>query len=66
MTNVFKDAKSLGDELVRFHRSHSGQPIERFFKFILAPHLLKLMAEQVEFVKLQPEKKVEKKKGKTK
>ena len=56
--NVFKDEKTLGAELVSFHRSHSGQPIEGFLKFILAPHLLKLMAEAK---KPEPEKKVEKK-----
>ena len=61
MANVFKDEKTLGDELVRFHRQHSGQPIEGFFKFILAPHLLKLMAEKAEAEKVEPEKKVEKK-----
>lgn len=62
MTNVFKDEKTLGAELIRFYRQHTGQPIERFFKFILAPHLLKLMAEAK---KAESEKKVEEK-GKTK
>lgn len=67
MTNVFKDEKTLGAELIRFYRQHTGQPIERFFKFILAPHLLKLMAKKPRKPrsKKEPEKKVEKK-GKTK
>lgn len=64
--NVFQDEKTLGAELVRFHRSHSGQPIEGFLRFILAPYLLKLLEDRAEAEKVEAEKKVEKKKGKGK
>jgi len=44
MFNIFKDEKTLGDHLVGFHRSHAGQPIERFLRFILPKELLKWLA----------------------
>ena len=54
MTNVFKDETSLGNELVRFHRSHMGQPTEKFLRFILPKHLLEQIAK---IKKVEPEKK---------
>lgn len=46
MSNVFESEKTLGEELVRCHRSHAGQPVERFLKFILPKHLLELMEQE--------------------
>lgn len=55
------DEKSLGDEFIKFHRHHIGQPRERFLR-MLAKHTLKLFASSHE----QPEIKTSIKKSKAK
>ena len=62
MPNIFKDEKTLGDHLVAFYRSHAGQPIERFLRFILPKYLLENMPQPEE----QEEEEKPKKKGKAK